>query len=112
MKVWNCILLGSASPLPALHAAVSILEKAGAGCVTIACNTAHHWATEIAANSSLPLLHIADAVLDHLKLTLGRGSVIGLLATDGTLASGFYQQRLRDIDATRLLAKSAVRWWR
>jgi aspartate racemase len=92
----DSILFGSASPLSALLLAVDVLERAGAGCITIACNTAHHWADAISKHSQLPLLHIADAAALELKRTLGRGGVVGLMATDGTLASGFYQQRLRD----------------
>jgi aspartate racemase len=71
------------------------LERAGAGCITIACNTAHHWADELVAESDLPLLHIADAVCVELKRAAVYGDAVGILSTRGTLASGFYQRRLQ-----------------
>lgn len=85
------------SPLPAMHAAIARLNLIGAGCIAIPCNTAHIWFDELTATSRAPLIHIADAVADHLldatrdDTTLRR---VGVLATRGTLMAGFYQQRL------------------
>lgn len=91
----ECILRGGESPLVAMRLGVLALERAGAGCITIACNTAHHWANELAAASDLPLLHIADAVCIELKRAAAFGDTVGILSTRGTLASGFYQRRLQ-----------------
>jgi aspartate racemase len=89
------ILRGGESPLAAMQLGIEALERAGAGCITIACNTAHHWANELAAESSLPLLHIVDAVCIELKQAAAYGDAVGILSTRGTLASGFYQRRLQ-----------------
>ena len=79
------------SPLPAMRAGVQVLEGAGARAIAIPCNTAHYWYDELARACSVPLLHIADCACD----ALGDGVVnVGLLGTSGTLAAGFYQQRL------------------
>ncbi len=91
----ECILRGGESPLVAMRLGVLALERAGAGCITIACNTAHHWANELAAVSDLPLLHIVDAVCIELKQAAAYGDAVGILSTRGTLASGFYQRRLQ-----------------
>jgi aspartate racemase len=93
----NCILSNGSSPLEAMLLGVRSLELAGAGCVTIACNTAHHWSQQISAQTNLPLLHIADAVLAELSATSSYGDSIGILSTMGTLKSGFYQRRLQDM---------------
>jgi aspartate racemase len=90
----ECILRGGESPLAAMQLGIEALERAGAGCLTIACNTAHHWANELVAESDLPLLHIADAVCVELKRAAAYGDAVGILSTRGTLASGFYQRRL------------------
>jgi aspartate racemase len=91
----ECILRGGESPLAAMRVGILALERAGAGCITIACNTAHHWASELASASELPLLHIADAVCVELKRAAAYGDAVGILSTKGTLDSGFYQQRLQ-----------------
>ncbi len=54
------------SPLPALRAGVGALERAGAQAIAIPCHTAHHWYAQLAAATSLPILHIVDAVLAEL----------------------------------------------
>ena len=43
------------------------LEKAGADCIVIATNTMHKVAPEIEAAVSIPLIHIVDALANHLK---------------------------------------------
>ena len=78
------------SPLPMMLDGVLTLKRAGAHTLAIACNTAHFWYDDLLRQGGLPILHIADAACDGLA---GRQRV-GLLATQGTLAAGFYQARL------------------
>lgn len=80
------------SPEPALVAAALGLERGGARCLVMPCNTAHAWHDAIAHALSIPILHIADAALKAASLSGEPGSV-GLLATTGTLCSGIYQSR-------------------
>ena len=88
------ILRGALSPINAMLLGIRSLEQAGAGCVTIACNTAHHWSDEIVLQTELPLLHIADAVVTELTKRASYGDSIGILSTAGTIKSGFFQERL------------------
>lgn len=78
------------SPLPAMQEGIARLNDAGATCIAIACNTAHHWHAELQAASSAPILHIARITLDVLRREQVAGPV-GLIATHGTLAAGLYQ---------------------
>lgn len=78
------------SPLPYMLEGVRTLKRAGATAVAIACNTAHYWYDELVAESGMPMLHIADAAC----VDLAGVQRIGLLATQGTIAAGFYQARL------------------
>lgn len=87
-------LAGGPSPLPAMLAGVRVLERAGAGCLAIPCNTAHLWAEEIAAATPLPLIHIVDAAADALVARGIAGGTIGLMGTAATLRLGLYQRRL------------------
>ena len=89
------ILRGAgASPLEDMCRGVRRLQQAGAECVAIPCHTAHFWYEELAADTTLPILHIVDAVLAELERQCVPRAPIGLLATAATLEAGFYQQRL------------------
>jgi aspartate racemase len=88
------ILHGGESPLPAMLNGIRVLRGAGATCIAIPCNTAHYWYDELAQAAGVPVLHIADAACDMLEQRGVRGEAVGLMATRGTLAAGFYQQRL------------------
>jgi len=88
------ILENAESPLPAMLQGMAVLRQAGAECVAIPCNTAHYWYAELAREGRLPILHIADAACEGLAGRGVGGGNVGLLATSGTLAAGFYQDRL------------------
>ena len=79
------------SPLPHMLAGMYTLKRAGATMVAIACNTAHYWYEEL-LQAGLPILHIADAACAAVADKPYRR--IGLLATNGTIAAGFYQARM------------------
>lgn len=78
------------SPLPAMLEGVGVLVRGGARAIAIPCHTAHHWYDALAAAAQVPVLHIADAAIAE----LGAARRVGLVATAGTIASGFYQRRL------------------
>ena len=101
----DAILGNGPSPLPALRRGLQTLVNAGARCIAIPCNTAHRWHAELAAESPVPVLHIADAVSDTLRARAVRR--VGLLATDGTLAAGVYQHRIDTPDMTWIVPTAA-----
>src|SRR4051812_4774612 len=70
------------------------LEAAGATCIAIPCNTAHHWHAALQAVTPVLILHIVDAVADALRDHGVEGGCIGVLATTGTVKAGIYQKRL------------------
>ncbi|HET7269195.1 MAG TPA: amino acid racemase [Oleiagrimonas sp.] len=83
-------LLGhGASPAEALAEGARRLRQAGAELLAIACNTAHHWYPAIHDAFDGPVVHIAEAVIDQLRHEHAR--TIGVMATSGTMASGFYR---------------------
>lgn len=91
----DAILGTGPDPLPAMRAALARLEAGGATRIAIPCNTAHHWHAALQAGTGLPILHIVDAVAETLARTgIETGGPVGLLATDGTLRTGLYRERL------------------
>lgn len=83
----NAILRGGPSPAEALAATAQRLERAGADLLVMPCNTAHVYIEEIRASVSIPAL---DMIRETVA-TIGRSSV-GLLATDGTIETGLFQE--------------------
>lgn len=69
------------------------LEKAGAECILIACNSVHKVAESVENALSIPFLHIVDATAAGILTTSVR--TIGLLGTRYSMEMGFYQERLR-----------------
>jgi aspartate racemase len=90
----KAILDRTDAPLAALTTAVETLNGLGVELIAIACNTVHHWHDRLAEASWAEILHIADCSIDALR-EAGCGKEIVVMATRGTLASGFYEQRLR-----------------
>jgi len=82
------------SPLPAMLEGIRTLKDAGAIAIAIPCNTAHFWYDDLVREGGLPVIHIADAALDELEIKRIDGRTVGLIATKGTLAAGFFQERL------------------
>jgi aspartate racemase len=90
----RAIVEGNDRPLPWLAEAVDLLNSLNVELIAIACNTAHHWYDELASRSKAEIVHIADATICELHRQYG-GARLAILATQGTLSSGFYQRRLR-----------------
>ena len=77
------LLRGGATPVPALLAGLRTLVAAGAQAIAMPCNTAHAWFDELAAQSPVPLLHIADAAADAATLIARHLKMHQLLAVHG-----------------------------
>ena len=82
--------------LDALVAGARRLEMAGASAIAMPCHTAHHWAPALSRLIRIPLLHIGESAVEALRGRLPAGGIVAVMATPGTLASGFYQRLLTD----------------
>ncbi|KAI4355721.1 hypothetical protein L6164_004468 [Bauhinia variegata] len=78
------------------------LENSGARCILMPCHISHCWYEEVSKGCSVPFLHMAECVARELKeaklkpLEAGSPLRIGVLATNATLAAGFYQKKLEN----------------
>ena len=54
------ILHEGESPLPAMEEYMHGLERAGAKCIIIACNTAHYWYNDLKKKCNVDMLNIID----------------------------------------------------
>lgn len=95
------------SPVSAMAQGIQSLQAMGADRIAIACNTAHHWYAALQERTSIPIIHIADAV--HAELAQPEEPVrcVGLMATQGTVRSGFYADRLATLGVQLILPEAA-----
>lgn len=94
------------SPLPQLLHGIAQLNQAGASHIAIPCNTAHHWYLPLQEVSAAPILHIADTLIERLLQLAVKPQRVGIIATQGTLDAGWYQQRLNAQGITAITSDS------
>lgn len=81
-------------PLPFLKKSAKTLERAGADLIVIACNTAHYYLQDIQTAVGIPIINMPKETVRYITEVGLR--CVGLLATDGTMATKLYQDSLRD----------------
>jgi aspartate racemase len=84
------------NPVPYMVNDAVKLANAGADMICIPCNTAHTFYEELQLASPVPVLHM---IRETAKRAASTGAKrVGILATDGTIASGVYQRALIEED--------------
>ena len=86
----EALLCGGEDPGPALAAMAQGLEAGGADFLVMPCNTAHAFKHAILDAVAIPLLSIIDVTVDACE----DFAAVGVLATDGCIASGVFQEAL------------------
>lgn len=86
-------------PRPVLLEMIGGLERSGADLLTMPCNTAHAFYDDLVAAASVPFLHMTELAIDHVVATID-GDRIGIVGTDGTMATGVYESAAADTDLT------------
>ena len=86
----EALLSGGEDPGPALAAMARGLAAGGADFLVMPCNTAHAFREAITAAVDIPLVSIIDVTVD----ACAGSEAVGVLATDGCLASNVFQEAL------------------
>jgi len=68
------------------------LEKSGCKFIVIPCNTAHYWYDDLQSKIKIPIINMPKEVFKHTKKKCKKNSIIGLLATEGTLKTQIYNK--------------------
>lgn len=90
------ILENGKDPAPAMADMARRLESAGADFLVIPCNTAYVFADSIVAAVRIPLVSIIDVTIAAVRERVPDAGAIGVLATNGCLAAGVYQDALAE----------------
>jgi len=80
------------SPLNRLVQSAKVLEKAGAGFIAIPCVTAHYYYESLQKKIPIPIIHIVDETVNHIRTRQKGIRKIGLIATTGTIRTGLFQK--------------------
>jgi aspartate racemase len=82
-------------PTPWLEQGVDHLMRCGTQVLVAPCNTIHAFLPAVLTGRNVHFVSIVDATVDAVLRT--PSSAVGILATDGALASGLYQSALRAV---------------
>ncbi|XP_057772667.1 uncharacterized protein LOC130992156 [Salvia miltiorrhiza] len=80
----------------------AILEKCGVCCIVMPCHVLQCWHDEIEEGCSVPFIHMGESVAEELKeaklrpIEAGSALSIGVLATNSSLVTRMYQQKLEN----------------
>jgi len=94
-------------PRPLLLKTGRNLVDSGADILTMPCNTAHAFVTEVETAAGAPLFDMIDLTRNAVEHRIGTGRV-GLLATDGTIRTGLYHDRFADSPVNLVLPDDDV----
>ena len=91
----EAILGDGADPGPVMAAMAQRLESSGADFLVIPCNTAYVFQASITEAVSIPLISIIDETIAAVARQSPDADAVGVLATDGCLKPGVYQDALQ-----------------
>lgn len=86
------LIASGADPTIGLYATCKRLEAAEADIIAIPCNTAHAYVERIQPYLAIPVVNMLTATTEHIRQHLPPDSLVGLLATSGTVKSGIYHE--------------------
>ncbi len=90
----DAILHNGKSPLPQLIQSAAKLEKMGADCIIMPCNTAHYFLPQIQQSVNVPILSMIEQTVKVAKQRYP-GKKAAVLATEGTIDAGVYTDELK-----------------
>lgn len=84
-------------PAPVLANMARGLAAAGAEALIMPCNTAHHYAPQIEAASSVPFLNMITLTAQKLAQQAPAGRAVGILASPAVRMTGLFDAALADV---------------
>jgi aspartate racemase len=82
-------------------------RDAGADFLVLVCNTAHVFLDAVHANTSIPFISIIDESINEIDRICPDARQVGVMATDGCLDTGIYQDAITASGRTALVPEGA-----
>ena len=102
------IRTGDRTIIPYLTEGVTRLEKAGASCIAVPCNTVHFYYDEMQKAVQVPVINMIRETAAETRARQPETSRVGLLATTGTLESKLYEIELKQLGITTVVPDDSV----
>lgn len=87
----KAIISDGEDPTVELIKSAKILENSGADFLIMPCNTAHYFINTIQETVNIPFVNMVEETVKYTEKKFGRDTVVGILATDGTIKSKIYE---------------------
>ncbi|MGB4440586.1 MAG: amino acid racemase, partial [Sedimentibacter sp.] len=87
----KAIIENGENPTVELIKSAKILENGGADFLIMPCNTAHYFIDIIKESVNIPFLNMPEETVKYTYDKYGSDTVVGVLATDGTIKSKIYE---------------------
>ncbi len=81
-------------PGPVIAAMARGLQDFGAQALAMPCNTAHHYADQVRAATSIPFLDMVRLSLAEVEAKAGQGARVGMLASPAVRLTGVFERAL------------------
>lgn len=87
----KAIISDGEDPTVELIKSARILESGGADFLIMPCNTAHYFINTIQEAVNIPFINMVEETVKYTSKKYGKDTVVGILATDGTIKSKIYE---------------------
>lgn len=87
----KAIIADGEDPTVELINSAKILEDGGADFLIMPCNTAHYFIDTVQAAVNIPFVNMVEETVKYTAEKYGSDTVVGILATDGTIKSKIYE---------------------
>lgn len=88
----KAIIANGEDPTIELMKSAKVLENGGADFLIMSCNTAHYFIDKIKSCVNIPFVNMLEETVKYTYNTYGKDTVVGIMATDGTIKSKIYEE--------------------
>lgn len=71
---------------------LELLERIGVSNIAIPCNTSHFFMKQMVEMTAVPIINMVTETANEVLSRYGKGTRVGILATNGTIRTGTYEQ--------------------
>ncbi len=95
--------------LIAIERDLRLLEAAGVANIAIPCNTSHYFYKDLVRMTDINIINMIEETAGRIYEAYGEGSKVGIVATQGTLSSGIYEEACRKYKLELFVPEEAIR---